>query len=169
MGFLLDGHWYADGAPVPADVAALDLPPSRFAGEVRADGQAGADGRTFALAKDRYHLIISPACPFARRTFETMRQAGLQQLVSCAVLEEAISADGWAFAGHAPYSSASAQPDSIMGARFLRELYVAADKHYTGRVTVPVLWDKQGGTIVSNASADIQAMFTGIFQQLRQA
>src|SRR5690606_5426135 len=105
-----------------------------------------------------YHLHVSLACPWAHRTLILRRLKGLEDMISVSVVHPFMGEDGWTFD-----PGDGVVPDTVTGARLLREVYLAADPRYTGRVTVPVLWDRQRGTIVNNESAEIIRMFNSAF------
>jgi putative glutathione S-transferase len=118
--------------------------------------EAGAPG--FAAEPGRYHLYVSYACPWAHRTLITRKLRGLEQVVSLSIVDPVMGSDGWHFS-HAP----GCIPDRVNGARFLREIYLKANTHYSGHVTVPVLWDRRQETIVNNESREIMRMFDTVF------
>src|SRR5262249_38530495 len=98
----------------------------------------------------RYHLYVSRACPWAHRTLITRALRGLEHAIGVTVVDPHMGDDGWAFAPD--------DPDPVGPATFLREVYLRADPRYTGRVTVPILWDKARGTIINNESREIMRM-----------
>ena len=144
---LRDGEWSTDWYE-PGKGGAFERPDTKFRGRVTADGAS-----EFPAEAGRYHLYAAWACPWAHRTLLMRRLQGLEQAITISIVDPFMGDDGWAF-GEDP----SSIPDTINGARFLREIYVLADPHYTGRVTVPVLWDRQARTIVSNESREILRM-----------
>jgi len=157
MGLLVDGTWQdrwyetKDGR--------FERQDSRFRNWITADGQPGPTGDGgFAAEPGRYHLYISLACPWAHRTLIMRALKGLQGMVGLSVTHWLMAEEGWTFA-----PGPGVIPDPVNNARLLHQVYTAADPHYTGRVTVPTLWDTQRGTIVSNESADILRMFGKAF------
>src|SRR5437764_7220425 len=117
------------------------------------------DGSTsYPTAAGRYHLYVSLACPWAHRTVIFRKLKGLEEAISLSVVEPLMGRDGWVFG-----SGEGAVPDFVNHKQRLAEIYLAADPHYTGRVTVPVLWDKRGRTIVNNESAEIIRMLNSAF------
>lgn len=100
--------------------------------------------------KGRFHLFVSPACPWAHRTLIAREYLGLQEYFSVSVVDWFLDDDGWAFR-----ERESATVDHLFGSQFLREIYLRADARYSGRVTVPVLWDKKSGSIINNESREI--------------
>jgi putative glutathione S-transferase len=121
-----------------------------------------ADGSTpFALERDRYHLYVSLACPWAHRTIIVRALMGLEPVIGMSVVDPIRDERGWAFR-----NVPGASEDPVNGFAFLREAYQATDPSYRGRVTVPVLWDKRTGRIVSNSDDDIMRMFETTFAPL---
>ena len=149
MGLLVDGQWQTDWYDTRETQGRFVRKDSHFRDWVRADGST-----RFAPDAGRYHLYVSLACPWAHRTLIFRKLKGLDAAIGVSVVEPLMAADGWSF-GDAPDSI----PDSVNHTRFLRDVYLKADPHYTGRVTVPVLWDRKLETIVSNESAEIIRMF----------
>ncbi len=154
---MIDGRWVPEGAPTTAEDGAFVRAPTRFRDAI-------APGGPFPPEAGRYHLYISLACPWAHRTRIFRRLKGLEGMVGLSVVHWLLGEDGWTFA---PGEGVIADP--VMDARFLHELYARADPHYTGRVSVPVLWDRARGRIVSNESADIVRMFNSAFDALGAA
>jgi putative glutathione S-transferase len=138
---------------------------SAFRNWVTPDGAPGpAGGGGFPAERERYHLYVSLACPWAHRTLIMRRLKRLENAVSLSVVHWRMREEGWTFA---PGPCVTGDP--VNGAQALYQVYVAADPHYTGRVTVPVLWDKARHTIVSNESADILRMFNSAFDDVGAA
>ena len=155
MKAMVEGVWRTDVEPTPAYRAAAER--SRFRAWVRADGASD-----FAPEPGRYHLYVSYACPFAHRTLLGRALLGLEEAVSVSVLDpDWGGAMGWVF-GTPP----AATPDHVNGLASLPEVYRKANARFTGRVTVPALWDKRRGTIVNNESAEILRMFEVEFRAL---
>ena len=153
MGRLIDGVWSDEWYDTKSTGGRFERKESSFRDWVRADGST-----RFAPETGRYHLYVSLACPWAHRTLIFRRLLGLEEAVSLSVVDPYMGANGWEFG-----SSEGCIPDTVNGAKKLHEVYTKADAHYTGRVTVPVLWDKQHGTIVSNESSEIIRMFNSEF------
>lgn len=123
------------------------------------DGAPGPTGRGgFKAEPGRYHLYVSLACPWAHRALIMRALKGLEEAISVSVVHWLMREDGWTFA-----DGPGVVPDTVNDAAFLHQVYTAADPRYSGRVTVPVLWDKRGGTIVSNESSEIIRMFNSAF------
>jgi glutathionyl-hydroquinone reductase len=159
MGMLIDGAWFDGDVRTLDEAGRLQRPASRFRNWVTPDGAPGPSGEGgFKAEAGRYHLIIARACPWAHRTMIFREIKGLQKLISVSVTHWLMAENGWTFA---PGPGVTADP--IMGAHYLYEIYAAADPAYSGRVTVPVLWDKQRRTIVSNESAEIIRMLNQAF------
>jgi len=163
---LVDGKWTADWQPVQATDAkgGFVRQVSGFRNWVTQDGAAGPTGDAgFKAEAGRYHLYVALTCPWASRTLMVRKLKGLDQAISISVVEPAMTDQGWRF-GDGP----GATRDTLNGATYMHELYTRADGRYTGRATVPVLWDKQRGTIVNNESADIVRMLNSGFCDLAQ-
>jgi len=158
MGLLVDGAWSDAWYDTSKSGGAFQRSESRFRNWVTQDGRPGPTGRGgFAAAPGRYHLYVSLACPWAHRTLILRRLKGLEGMVGLSVVNPLMLQDGWTFA---PGPGVVPDPG---GAAFLHEIYTRAEPGCTTRVTVPVLWDLQTGTIVSNESADIIRMFNTAF------
>ncbi|MBO0753411.1 MAG: glutathione S-transferase family protein [Bradyrhizobiaceae bacterium] len=158
---LVNGKWSETWQPVQAkdDKGGFVRQESQFRNWITTDGSPGPTGEGgFPAAAGRYHLYVSLNCPWASRTLMVRKLKGLEDVISLLVVEPAITAEGWRF-GDVP----GASRDTLNGATYLHEIYTRADPHYTGRVTVPVLWDKERATIVNNESADIIRMLNGAF------
>ena len=152
MGMMIDGVW----TPRPAetdDGGAFARQTTSFHGRIAGDGST-----PHPAAAGRYHLYISLACPWAHRTLIFRKLKGLEAAISLSVVDPFMGDDGWHFS-----DGPGCIPDGPTGARFLREVYAKSRPDYTGRVSVPVLWDKQSGTIVNNESAEIIRMFNSEF------
>lgn len=155
---LVNGKWSEAWHPVQAT--------DRQGGFVRQASQfrhwISADGTTeFAAEPDRYHLYVALICPWASRTLIARSLKGLEQVITVSVVEPQLGSAGWRF-GDYP----GAQRDTLNQAEYLHELYTRADAAFTGRATVPVLWDKKTQTIVNNESADILRMLNSGFGDL---
>ena len=156
MGRLVDGQWTSEWYQ-PDSSGRFVRPETRFHDSVEADGS----GR-FAPAADRYHLYVSWACPWAHRTLIVRALKGLEQAIDLSVVEHFMGDEGWRFNPEVEGATA----DKVHGFEFLREVYLAADPKFTGRVTVPLLWDTREGTIVNNESREIVRMFDHEFGEL---
>jgi putative glutathione S-transferase len=161
---LIDGKWVENWQPVQATDAkgGFVRQVSSFRNWVTPDGAPGPTGEGgFKATSGRYHLYVALICPWASRTLIARKLKGLEAAVSISVVEPALTDQGWRF-GHYP----GANEDTLNGAAYMHEIYTRADPHFTGRATVPVLWDKERGTIVNNESADILRMFNSGFGTL---
>jgi putative glutathione S-transferase len=128
---------------------------SRFRDSVTADGSSG-----FAAAPGRYHLYVSLACPWAHRTIIVRRLKGLEDVISMSVVDPVRDERGWAFREGRRHG-----PDPVNGFSYLSEAYLASDPAFAGRVTVPVLWDRETRRIVNNESAEILRMLNSAFDE----
>lgn len=158
---LVNGKWSGQWDPVQAkdDAGRFLRQTSQFRNWVTPDGSPGPSGiGGFAAEADRYHLYVALICPWASRTLMVRKLKGLEHVLPVTVVEPVLTDEGWRF-GDYP----GAGRDELNGARYMHELYTRADPHYTGRATVPVLWDKRLDTIVSNESADIVRMLNSAF------
>jgi putative glutathione S-transferase len=159
MGLLIDGKWHDRWYDTDATGGRIERTESSFRSWVTPDGAPGPSGRGgFAAEPGRYHLYVSLACPWAHRTLIMRELKGLTGAVTVSVVHWRMLANGWTFE-----QGPGTVPDTINGATYLHEVYTRADPRYTGRVTVPVLWDRETGTIVSNESAEILRMFNSAF------
>ncbi|HSG89290.1 MAG TPA: glutathione S-transferase family protein [Pseudomonadales bacterium] len=160
MGLLVNGVWQDRWYDTDGNDGEFVREASGFRDWVTADGRPGPTGEGgFVAEAGRYHLYVSLACPWAHRALILRRLKGLEALIGVSVVHPHMLGDGWTFAT----DFAGATGDELHGHEFLRDLYVAAVPDYTGRVTVPVLWDTQRQTIVSNESADIIRMLDSAF------
>ncbi|TDK33264.1 glutathione S-transferase family protein [Luteimonas terrae] len=159
MGMLIEGRWESDDDSLVDDDGRLQRPQSVFRNWVTADGAPGPTGAGgFEAEPGRYHLYIARACPWAHRATIFRELKGLQAMIGLSVTHWLMADDGWTFA-----TGPGVIADPLHGVDTLWQLYAKADSSYTGRVTVPVLWDTRRETIVSNESADIIRMFNSAF------
>lgn len=161
---LVNGKWTANWQPVQAkdDQGRFVRQISSFRNWVTADGAPGPTGAGgFKAEAGRYRLYVALICPWASRTLIARRLKGLEALIPVTVVNPVLTDEGWAFGG---YPGADADP--LHGATHMHQLYTHADASFTGRATVPVLWDTVTDTIVSNESADIVRMFDTGFADL---
>jgi putative glutathione S-transferase len=156
MGLLINGEWHPGWYDTSKTGGRFVREDTKFHHWVTADGSSG-----FGAAPHRYHLYVSLACPWAHRTLIFRRLKQLEDLISISVVDPYMGEQGWMFS-----DAPGCIPDTVNGFTYLRELYTAAQPDYTGRVTVPVLWDKHTGTIVNNESAEIIRMFNSEFNAL---
>jgi putative glutathione S-transferase len=162
VGLLVEGRWQDDWYDTESTGGRFVRQQSAFRDWVRADGST-----PFAPEAGRYHLYVSLACPWAHRTLIVRKLEGLEKIISLSVVDPHMGEGGWKFTG--PDVTPGATTDPIHGARFLHQVYTAADPGYTGRVTVPVLWDRKTGTIVNNESSELIRMFDSEFDALGDA
>jgi putative glutathione S-transferase len=159
MGMLVDGEWQTQKELWGDGNGRFRRTETQFRNWVTADGSPGPSGEGgFEAARGRYHLYVSNACPWAHRTLIMRALKGLEDMISLSVVHWFMGEDGWTFE---PGEGVIGDP--LFGAQYLHEIYIAAKSDYTGRVTVPVLWDKERGTIVNNESAEIIRMFNSAF------
>ncbi len=161
MGMLVDGVWKPVWYDTEKTGGRFVREPSRFRDWITADGTPGPSGRSFPAEPGRYHLYVSYACPWAHRTLIVRALEGIESLVGLSVVHPFMGEHGWTFE-----PGDGVIPDPEFGVRYLYELYQRADPHYTGRVTVPVLWDRKTKTIVNNESSEILRMFDTAFDGL---
>jgi putative glutathione S-transferase len=158
MGLLVDGVWTDRDEKTDAAGSFLRAT-TKFRSWVTADGAAGPSGDGgFAAEPGRYHLYVSLACPWAHRTilFRALKQ--LEDVISLSVVSYHMGGEGWTFD-----AAAGSTGDAVNGKERLSEVYLLAEPRYTGRVSVPVLWDNERGTIVNNESAEIIRMLNSAF------
>jgi putative glutathione S-transferase len=162
MGMLVDGVWQDVWYDTKETKGHFKRAASQFRNWITPDGSAGPSGiGGFKAEADRYHLYVSLACPWAHRTLIFRKLKKLEDLISVSVVDPLMLEKGWEFkVGN------GATGDLLFGNKALSDIYVKADPHYSGRVTVPVLWDKKTNTIVSNESAEIIRMFNSAFNGL---
>src|SRR6266436_3813859 len=159
MGLLVDGVWQDEQHIARTPGGHFVRPTTRFRNFVTEDGSPGPSGDGgFGAARGRYHLYVALACPWAHRTVIMRMLKGLEDVVSMSVVEPLYGSHSWKF-GTIP----GATPDTANGKSELADIYRLADPHYTGRVTVPVLWDKERRTIVNNESPEIIRMLNSAF------
>ncbi len=165
MGMLVDGVWRDDDEALVDEDGRLQRPSSVFRNWVTADGAPGPTGDGgFRAEPGRYHLYIARACPWAHRAAIFRELKGLQDMIGLSVTHWLMAENGWTFA-----DGPGVIPDTVEGADTVWQLYVKSDPTYTGRVTVPVLWDTQTSRVVSNESADIIRMFNSAFDAVGAA
>ncbi|MBJ6127595.1 glutathione S-transferase family protein [Microvirga splendida] len=159
MGLLVDGVWQDRWYDTNSTGGRFVRTNAVFRNWVTADGSPGPTGEGgFRAEAGRYHLYVSLACPWAHRTLIMRRLKGLEAMIGVSVVHWRMLEHGWTFE-----DGPGVVPDPIHGARYLHQVYTAAKPDYSGRVTVPVLWDKAKGTIVSNESAEIIRMMNAAF------
>ncbi len=169
MGMLVEGVWKDVWYDTKETKGHFKRSASQFRNWITADGEAGPSGKSgFKAEKDRYHLYVSLACPWAHRTLIFRKLKKLEDYISVSVVDALMLENGWEFKAE-DARTPGATEDHLFGASALWQVYTKADPSYSGRVTVPVLWDKQQNTIVSNESADIIRMFNSAFDALTES
>ena len=156
MGKMVDGTWRTD-TWVRDNEGHFERDPTTFRNSVEDHPDAAHPARA-----GRYHLYVSYACPWAHRTLIVRALMGLQDAISVSVVHPHMLEDGWSFDNSFP----GATGDAIFSKNFLRQIYKEADPNYSGRVTVPILWDKEAQTIVNNESREIIRFFSTAFRSL---
>ena len=153
MGLLVDGQWQDKWYDTASSGGRFVRKDAAFRNWVTSDGEGG-----FKAEAGRYHLYVSLACPWAHRTLIMRALKGLDAMIDVSVVNWLMLEHGWTFD-----DGPGVAPDTVNGAHFLHQVYTAADRRYTGRVTVPILWDKARGTIVNNESSEIIRMLNSAF------
>ncbi len=161
MGMLIKGQWHNEWA-LKKPTGEFVREPTKFRNWITPNGQAGPTGVSgFSAEAGRYHLYISYACPWAHRTLIFRTLKSLNEIITLSVVEPYVLQRGWEFTPTHPLYR-----DAINYCRCMYEVYLLADPFYTGRASIPVLWDKKQHTIVSNESADIIRMFNSAFNNI---
>ena len=162
MGLLVDGQWHDVWYDTKASQGRFVRSESQFRNWVTPDGSPGQSGRGgFRAEPGRYHLYVAFACPWANRTLIMRNLKGLERLIGVSAVNSYMGEHGWTFA-----PGPETIPDTINEVERLYELYTIADPKYSGRATIPILWDKHERTIVSNESADIIRMLNSAFDRV---
>jgi putative glutathione S-transferase len=163
MGQLVDGQWHDVWYDTKSTGGAFKRKDATFRNWITADGSAGPSGEAgFAAASGRYHLYVSYACPWAHRTLIFRKLKRLEDHITVSAVHPDMLSDGWTF----ETDDHGATGDTLFGLAFARDIYLKADPQMSGRVTVPILWDKERGTIVSNESSEIIRMFNSAFNAI---
>ena len=147
-GMMIEGKWKHEGYEKD-EKGRFQRNPTTFRDRITADGSSG-----YPAVANRYHLYVAYACPWAHRTLIMRELKGLTDAISISVVDPYMGEDGWHFSDFP-----ETIPDTINHTQYLREVYAIADSNYTGRVTVPILWDKETSSIVNNESREIIRMF----------
>ncbi len=162
MGLLVDGVWHDRWYDTKKNKGRFVRKASQFRNWITPDGAPGPTGAGgFKAEAGRYHLYVSYACPWAHRTLIFRTLKGLEETISLSVVHWHLGADGWTFE-----DADGVIPDTVNDAQFLHQVYTKAEPDYSGRVTVPVLWDKKRQTFVSNESSEIIRMFNSAFDEI---
>jgi putative glutathione S-transferase len=163
MGQLIDGAWHDEWYDTASTGGRFKRTTTAWRNWITPDGAPGPSGEGgFPAESGRYHLYVSLACPWAHRTLIFRALKGLAPHIDISVVHPDMLSEGWTFATDFPATTG----DNLFGLPYLRDIYLRADPQTSGRVTVPILWDKQRGTIVSNESAEIIRMFNSAFNGL---
>jgi len=158
MGKLVEGVWHDVWYETASSAGRFVRKESQFRNWITEDGRAGPTGKDgFTAEAGRYHLYVSHACPWAHRTLIFRALKGLDAMIDVTVVDPLMLENGWEL---------TQDTGPLDGLEFLHQVYTAADPHYSGRVTVPILWDKRRATIVCNESADIIRMFNSAFNKV---
>lgn len=162
MGLLVEGKWYDKWYDTKSTGGHFVRKDSQFRNWITPDGSKGPNGTTgFKAERGRYHLYVSLACPWASRTLIMRKVKGLEELISLSIVNPYMGENGWTFEPDQGVIS-----DPILEADYLYQIYSHAAPDYSGRVTVPILYDKKTDTIVNNESADIMRMFNSAFDEI---
>lgn len=162
MGLLQEGTWVDQWYETGSSGGRFKRKQSSFRNWVTKDGAPGPTGKGgFKAQANRYHLYVSLACPWAHRTLIFRALKGLDKMISLSIVHWHMAENGWTFK-----SEKNTLADTINNASYLHQIYTKADATYSGRVTVPVLWDKKTKTIVSNESSEIIRMFNSAFDEI---
>jgi putative glutathione S-transferase len=162
MGLLINGVWQ-EQEPATTKDGHFERRDSAFRNWITPDGRPGPTGQDgFRAMAGRYHLYVSLACPWAHRTLIMRSLKGLQDIIPISVTHWLMAEHGWTFA-----AGEGVIADPLYNSRYVYELYARADAEYSGRATVPILWDQHTQTIVNNESADIIRMLGSAFDQVR--
>ena len=162
MGLLQDGLWVDQWYETKETGGRFVRKAPEFRNWITSDGSAGSSGDVgFKAEVDRYHLYVSHACPWAHRTLIFRALKGLEKMISVSVVHWYMADKGWTFE-----PGNGTVPDTVNGSNYMYEIYTKAKANYSGRVTIPVLWDKKTKTIVSNESSEIIRMFNSAFDKI---
>ena len=159
MGQLVDGQWQDRWYDTKSTKGHFVRGKTQFRNWITSDGSLGPSGDGgFSAENGRYHLYVSLACPWAHRTLIFRKLKGLEDSISLSIVHYFMAEQGWTFD-----DGPAVVPDNVLGAKYLHQVYTRAEPRFTGRVTVPVLWDKKRGTIVNNESSEIIRMLNSAF------
>ena len=163
MGHLVDGVWKDEWYDTKSTGGSFKRDAARFRNWITADGSAGPSGEGgFEAESGRYHLYVSYACPWAHRALIFRALKRLDDHISVSAVHPEMLSEGWEFRTDYP----GATGDTLYGLDYARDIYTKADPQISGRVTVPILWDRQRETIVSNESSEIIRMFNSAFNEI---
>ena len=163
MGLLVDGVWHDTWYDTKSAGGKFERSQAKFRNWITADGSAGPSGISgFKAETGRYHMYVSDACPWAHRALIFRQIKGLSDHITISTVHPDMLSDGWSF----EKDEYGATGDTLFDLQFARDIYTRADATFSGRVTVPILWDKQQNTIVSNESSEIIRMFNTAFNDV---
>lgn len=167
MGLLIDGQWHDQWYDTQKTKGEFVRSQAAIRNWITAEGQAGPTGEAgFKAESGRYHLYVSLACPWAHRTLIFHELKSLTEHISVSVVHPHMLENGWTFKGPEAVTDNVDIKDDLFGSDFMHQIYTRHQSDFTGRVTVPVLWDKQRDCIVSNESAEIIRMFNSAFDDI---
>jgi len=161
MGKLVEGVWRDAWYDTKSTGGKFVRANAKFRNWITRDGENAPSGKAFEAEAGRYHLYVSYACPWAHRALIFRKLKGLEDMIGVSVVNHFMGGQGWTF-----HEGDGVIPDPVLDAEFLHQLYTEAEPNFSGRVTVPVLWDKKTRTIVSNESSEIIRMFNSAFDHL---
>lgn len=162
MGLLVKGQWRDQWYDTDANDGEFARSESQFRNWVTSDGSAGPGGKGgFKAEAGRYHLYVSLACPWAHRVLILRKLKGLESMISVSVVNPLMAEHGWTFD-----EDPGVIGDPIINARYMHEIYTASDPNYSGRVTIPALWDKQQHCLVNNESGELLRMLNSAFDDI---
>lgn len=162
MGLLIDGVWHDKWYDTKSTGGRFVRKDSQFRNWITPNGEPGPTGEGgFPAEPNRYHLYVSFACPWASRTLIMRALKGLEEMISVSIVHYHMGKNGWTF-----QEGDGVIPDPLFNADYLHQIYTHVDSTYSGRVTVPVLYDKKRDTIVSNESSEIMRMFNTAFDDI---
>lgn len=162
MGLLVDGKWHNQWYDTKSSGGRFIRQESQFRNWITPDGSPGPSGEGgFKAEPGRYHLYVAMACPWAHRTLIMRTLKGLEDMISVSVVNPLMAENGWTFE-----EEEGVVPDPVINAKYLYEIYTHVEPEYTGRVTVPVLYDLKQNKIVNNESAEIMRMLNSAFDEV---
>lgn len=162
MGLLVDGKWHDKWYDTEANDGRFIRTESQYRNWITPDGSAGPSGEGgFKAEPNRYHLYIANACPWANRTMIMRKLKGLEDMISVSVVNPLMAENGWTFE-----EAEGVVPDPVINATYLYEIYTHVEPEYSGRVTVPVLYDLKQDKIVNNESSEIMRMLNTAFDEV---
>ena len=163
MGLLVDGVWHDTWYDTKSSGGKFERSQAKFRNWITADGSTGPSGTGgFKAEIGRYHMYVSDACPWAHRALIFRQIKDLSDHITISTVHPDMLSDGWSF----EKDEYGATGDTLFDLPFARDIYTRADPTFSGRVTVPILWDKQQNTIVSNESSEIIRMFNSAFNDV---